>query len=427
MGEVIVVRGLGKQFKRYHPDRPRTFEQTFTRGLRRRKPVGRFWALRDVSFDLTAGEMVGVIGRNGSGKSTLLRLIGGVGRPDEGSVKVNGRIGALLELGAGFHLDLTGRENIFICGLVAGLTRREVEQRFDAIIAFAELEEFIDNPLRTYSSGMQMRLAFSVAVHTEPEILLIDEVLAVGDIAFQNKCLERINQFRANGCAMLFVSHDPTQIRQLCDKALWLRSGQVAAYGDPANVVEQYVAEMTQETKRRTPAELPIARTAFGTELRINENRLGSLEMEITNVHLLNQIGVPITEINSGEALRIEIEYHAPIPIDAPIFSATISDEREDSLFLDTSTAAAGLTLPILCGQGRISLQLERLDLNSGQYYIDVGVYEKNWAYAYDYHWHVYPLSVRAGGKSKGVLSPPHCWQLEKVSKSSLQECSIAR
>ena len=369
-----------------------------------------FWALREVSCSVAAGRTIGVIGNNGAGKSTLLRLIGGVGRPDEGSVQVHGRIGALLDLGVGFHPDLTGRENVFVSGVIAGLTRHEVAQRFDSIVAFAELQQSIDSPLRTYSSGMQMRLAFAVAIHTEPEILLIDEVLAVGDLAFQRKCLQRIAQFKAEGCTILLVSHDATLIQQLCDEVLWLRGGRLVAHGDPEVVVGQYVAEMTAETRRRTPAKRPALRTPTGTELRVNENRFGSLELEIISVRLLDLEGLPLTELESGAALCVEIEYLAPQSIDAPIFSVTIS--REDGVTCyDISTAAAGLSLPTIQGQGQLALHLERLDLSGGQYYVDVGVCERDWTYAYDYHWHVYPLSVRPTGTEKGILHPPHRWE----------------
>src|SRR5438132_13144083 len=217
MGNAIIVQNLSKQFRRYHSDRPWTLQEAFLQGLRRMKPAEYFWALHEVSFSIAYGRMVGVIGPNGAGKSTLLRLIGGVGRPDKGTIRVHGQIGALLDLGTGFHPELTGRENVFVSGVIAGLTRREVAQRFDSIVAFAELQQSIDSPLRTYSSGMQMRLAFAVAIHTEPEILLIDEVLAVGDLAFQRKCLQRIAQFKAEGCTILLVSHDATLIQQLCD------------------------------------------------------------------------------------------------------------------------------------------------------------------------------------------------------------------
>jgi lipopolysaccharide transport system ATP-binding protein len=416
MPDAIVVRNLGKRFRRYHADRPRTLKEALLRGLRRMGPVEEFWALRDVSFSVAPGRMVGVVGRNGAGKSTLLCLIGGVGRPDEGSVEVHGRIGALLELTAGFRPDLTGRENVLVGGVISGLTRREVAQRFDSIVAFAELEEFIDSPLRTYSTGMRMRLAFAVAAHTEPEVLLIDEVMAVGDLAFQSKCFERIEQFRSEGCTILLVSHDVSKIQRLCDEALWLRAGRLAAHGDPEVVVGKYVTEMRTETRRRTPAERPVLRTPTNADLCLNENRFGSLELEIVSVRLLDRGGLPVTELDSGDPLCIQIEYLAPQPIAAPIFGVGIAREGRKEICFSINTAMGGLTLPTLQGRGRIALHLERLDLVGGQYYVDVGVYEQNWAYAYDYHWHVYPLIIRPTGGEKGILRPPHRWEVGEVS-----------
>lgn len=247
MGNAIDVQGLSKQFwRRYDPYRPWSMTEVFLPGLRRTERAETIWVLRDVSFRVESGHTVGVIGRNGAGKSTLLRLVGGVGQPTAGSVKVHGQIGALLNLGTGFHSDLTGRENALVGGVIAGLTRCEVKQRFDSIVAFAEMEAMIEKPLRTYSTGMQMRLAFSVAVHVEPQILLIDEVLAVGDVAFQKKCLERIARLRGEGCSILLVSHDMGLVKSLCDEVLWLREGLVVAHGTPAAVVTRYVAEMDE-------------------------------------------------------------------------------------------------------------------------------------------------------------------------------------
>jgi lipopolysaccharide transport system ATP-binding protein len=414
MTDAITVRNLSRRFRRYHADRPNTLKEALLRGLRRLGPAEYFWALRDISFNIAPGRMLGVIGPNGAGKSTLLRLVGGVGRPDMGSVAVNGRISALLDLGAGFHPDLTGRENVYINGVIAGLTRKEVTRRFDSIVDFAELERFIDSPLRTYSTGMQMRLGFAVAAHTDPEILLIDEILAVGDLAFQRKCLDRIAQFRELGCTIVLVSHDASSIQKLCDEALWLRQGQLVAYGPADVVVNQYVAEMSAETQRRTPKARPVIRTSAGTELRVNENRFGSLEMEIVSVNLLDAMGTPVKELNSGDPLRIAIAYRAPDPIPEPIFGITIS--REDgTICYDTSTAAAGLHTPTIHGPGQITFEIDRLDLIGEQYYVDVGVYEREWAYAYDYHWHVYPLLIRATRGEKGILRPPHRWQVETM------------
>ena len=240
MAGTIVVEGVSKRFRHWEPNRAMTLQELVLRGFRwRRRDY--FWALADVSFQVTPGRMVGIMGFNGAGKSTLLRLVAGVGRPTTGRVKLHGRVGAILELGVGFNPELTGRENIFISGVCSGLTRREVSERFDSIVAFSELAEFLDYPLRTYSTGMHVRLAFAVASHIEPEVLLIDEVLAVGDLAFQKKCWDRMLSFKRNGCTGLLVSHAPQAVLALCDDAIWLDLGRVVAYGPAEQVVGQYV------------------------------------------------------------------------------------------------------------------------------------------------------------------------------------------
>jgi lipopolysaccharide transport system ATP-binding protein len=248
MQDAVVVYQVSKRFRRYHSDAPGTIHETLLRGFKKLMIAEQFWGLRHVSLRIARGRTIGVVGRNGAGKSTLLRLIAGVGRPDEGRIEVDGQVRALLNLGAGFHPELTGRENLFIHGVIGGLTRRQVADRSDAIIEFAELEDFMDSPLRTYSSGMQMRLAFSIAIHSSPEILLIDEVLAVGDIAFQRKCLDRIARLKANGCTIILVTHDVGALEQLCEEALWLRAGRVEAYGPSETVVARYLAEADSES-----------------------------------------------------------------------------------------------------------------------------------------------------------------------------------
>ena len=245
MRNAVTVEHVRKSYRRYAPDRPGTIQEAVAKGLRRMRHVDRFWALNDVTFAVASGRTLGIVGSNGSGKSTLLRLVGGVGRPDAGTIDVHGRLGALLELGAGFHPELTGRENAILAGILNGLTRKQVLARLDEIVSFAEVEEALDNPVRTYSSGMQMRLAFSVAVHTEPEVLLIDEVLSVGDLAFQRKCLDRINRFKAAGCTILVVSHVHSAVEELCDDAIWLDHGRLMAQGTAADVVRQYAARVS--------------------------------------------------------------------------------------------------------------------------------------------------------------------------------------
>jgi lipopolysaccharide transport system ATP-binding protein len=238
---VITVRGVSKQFRKYPPQRPSTLHEALTRGFRKLRPSETFWALRDIDLDVPPGASMGLVGANGAGKSTLLRLIAQVGRPDTGTIEVRGQMSALLDLGTGFHPDLTGRENVVLGGVISGLSRTEVRRRFDEIVAFAELESFIDNPLRTYSTGMRLRLAFSVAALAEPEILIIDEVLAVGDLAFQHKCALHIERLKAMGCTMLVCSHDPGLIRELCDTAAWLEAGRIASIGPAEPVLDGYI------------------------------------------------------------------------------------------------------------------------------------------------------------------------------------------
>jgi lipopolysaccharide transport system ATP-binding protein len=244
---VIRARDLGKKYRRYSADRPFTFQEAVVKGLRGLRPEDYHWALRGLTFDVRQGSMLGVVGHNGAGKSTLLRLLGGVGRPDEGSLILEGAVGGLLDIGAGFHPDLTGKENVYVNGIISGLLRSEVDARFDDIVAFAELEDVIHDPLRTYSTGMQMRLGFAVAAHTDPDILLIDEVLAVGDVAFQQKCIDHIRRLQRVGKTIVYVSHDANQIREMCDDAILLWKGEMIQHGRPDEVMSVYLRQMKVE------------------------------------------------------------------------------------------------------------------------------------------------------------------------------------
>jgi lipopolysaccharide transport system ATP-binding protein len=248
----IVVRGLGKRYW-LQEGSPRTFQQALGQAVRVLGRARPFWALRDVSFRVEPGEAVCVVGDNGAGKSTLLRLLCGLGRPTEGSARVEGRVSALLELGAGFHRHLTGRENLYVSAIVSGMRRAEVDARFRDIVGFAEIEDFIDQPLRTYSSAMQVRLAFSVAVHVDPTVLIVDEVLAVGDLHFRRKCLERIDGFRRRGHTLFLVSHDMEVVRRFAGRALHLEHGHLVRDGPVEEVVPAY--EAAAPAPPRTPAE----------------------------------------------------------------------------------------------------------------------------------------------------------------------------
>jgi lipopolysaccharide transport system ATP-binding protein len=424
MVPAIQVHGLGKMFKQYSSGRRPKLKHLLSGGGRRKSVQSTFWCLRDVSFEVPQGSMVGIIGPNGSGKSTLLRLIGGVGRPDEGSVSVKGRIGALLDLGAGFHQDLSGRDNIYISGVIAGLTRAQVSSRFDEIVSFSELENCIDSPLRTYSSGMIMRLAFAVAVNIDPEILLIDEVLFVGDMSFQSKCLERIQQFKNRGCTVLLISHDNNQVEKLCDSVIWLMKGRIKGQGSPRQIIQAYADEISLETRRRTPS-ADMGGDDKQTSLRLNENRFGSLEVEITGVRLIGPKSNGSLDHHTGDPLTIEIDYRSHIAAEKPIFGVSIS--REDGqVCCELMSDNHRFDLDNARQHGTMTLVVDRLDFSNGNYYVDVGIYEKDWEYAFDYHWHVYPLKIISEYSSKGIVRPPHNWSWsDRISLGKLQQESV--
>jgi len=399
---VIKVDQLSKSFVRQA--RPRRWLDVFSGGWRsaRREPQ---WALRNVSFNVRAGDMLGIVGGNGAGKSTLLRLLGGIGQPTGGSIAIHGKIGGLLELGGGFQPDLTGRENALMAAVVAGLLKEEALERLPEIVRFAELEHCLDDPVRTYSTGMAMRLAFAVAVHSQPDVLLVDEYLSVGDLGFQAKCMNRIVSIRESGCAIVLVSHGMEQVRRLCDRALWLRSGEVAAFDEAAAVTEAYEQAMRDESLRLTP-EGGFGRSVAGLDLRLRENRFGSMEMEITKVQLL-----PREAIKTGDPLVVKINYQSPQRLASPIFAVSIS-QPDGTVCLDQNTQSSLVAVPDLMGHGAVQLAFDRLDLGAGEYFVDVGVFEAAWGHAYDYHWHVYPLVVEGKPCSKGVLAPPLHWSM---------------
>lgn len=401
MTSAVTVQNLGKRYARYHVDRPRTIMEAALSGLKRLRPAEKFWALRDVSFSVEPGQMLGIIGKNGAGKSTLLQLVGGVGQPDEGRVKVRGRIGALLDLGASFHPDLSGRENLFVSAVIGGLTRREAARRFDQIVEFAQLESFIDNPTRTYSTGMQMRLAFSIAVHSNPDVLLVDEFLSVGDQAFQSKCLDRIAQMRSNGCAIVWISHNVKQVQNFCDTALWLNQGQIMAQGDPTEVVTAYSTKFDSRT-----GNAPV-RSCTG-------------DVEIRHVRLLDRRDRLISEIQAGDAIGIEIEYCSQVRSDNSIFLVNISTE-DGQIYLNTHSQAAGLTLPLVPGSRKIKLNLARLDLSGGQYYVNVGIFPFDWGQPHDYHWQRHPLLIQGSNPEKSILHPPRHWETNVGSPLSIE------
>jgi lipopolysaccharide transport system ATP-binding protein len=386
---VLDIQGVWKQFDRRGAGAPQV-----ARWLgRRHRDV--FWALRGLSFTVAPGEVLGIVGANGSGKSTLLRLIGGVGRPTRGRIAAQREVGAVLTLGDAFDPLLTGRENALTAALVAGFTRREAAAMLDEICEFAELEDAFDYPLRTYSDGMGVRLAFSVAMSIDPEILILDEVLAVGDARFQARCFERLEGLRTDGRTVLLTSHDAAQLERLCDRALWLAHGEIAARGTPADVLVAYQDAMRLETERRAHA---LPDDAVGPAAV--ESRFGTLEVEITNVAVL---GSPDTAVG----LRIELLPHAPV--DEPIVGVSLHRVVDGMKVLDVSTLGDRTTLGRVGVPTTLELWFDRLDVEAGHYRFDVGVYERGWSAVYDYHWQAYPLEVPPQSSGFG---PPRRWRV---------------
>ncbi|MFN0115813.1 MAG: ABC transporter ATP-binding protein [Paracoccaceae bacterium] len=402
MRHALIADRIGKSFRHRDMAKAPTFRAWIEGGLSGRSPADRHWALRDVSLTLAPGEMLGVIGRNGSGKSTLLRLLAGVMRPDEGAVTASAPVRGLLELNSGMHPDLTGRENIVINGVIGGLLRKEVHERMDDIIRFAELEDSIDQPVRTYSSGMKLRLGFAASVHADPRILLIDEVLAVGDLAFQQKCLARIGEFRRNGCAIVLISHDMSQVRDHCDRAIWLDSGHLRAEGKPEAVVEAYEA-MSREKIAAQQAE--AAATAEGP------HRFGSKAAAISDVRITDEDGRAVLCISVGGALSVRFSVAADTPQTAHV-SLSIAD-ASGRLCFDANSATDAIDLPPFSGVRGIAIGLRRLDLAPGKYFVSVGLWRPDWSEAYDVHLDACAFEVTGGPALLGVLSPPRVWRID--------------
>lgn len=366
-----------------------------------------FEALRDITLAIPKGSTWGLIGKNGSGKSTLLKLIAGIYSPDSGSVEVNGKVSALIELGAGFHPDFSGRENIFINASILGFSRREIENRFDEIVAFAELEGFIDNPVRTYSSGMFMRLGFSIAVHVDPDILLVDEVLAVGDEAFSNKCYDKMESFRNAGKTIVLVSHSLGDIEKWCDGVAWLEDGIVQENGKPVRVIDAYLANVAET---ENVAMLEDKSMVAGGNGNAESNRWGDLTVGISKVVLRDDTGEERYVFQTGQSVLVEINYKAKERVEEPVFGIGIF-KHDGTHCYGSNTDIEDIEIESIEGDGSISICFNGLNLVDGSYRISVAVHAKD-GHSYDYHDQMYEFSVRSKIKDVGVFRPAHTWTL---------------
>jgi len=366
-------------------------------------PESSVLALEAVSFVVDRGEAFGIIGRNGSGKSTLLKVISGILKPSSGIVRVNGRVAALIELGAGFHPEITGRENIVINGIMLGLSRKEIDKRFDRIVDFSGIGEFIDQPVKTYSSGMYVRLGFAVAVHVDPEILLIDEVLAVGDEEFSQKCIAKIQEMKYRGVTLVFVTHQLDQVRNLCDRALWLDYGAATAIGDPARVVDDYLQTVSGE--QPAPAAPSTPKEAA------EEERWGSGEVVLKRVALVDDKGRELVALGAGSAVSLEMDVEVRVPQDDFVFGIGIY-HADGTCVYGTNTDLEGLMPQQLDANGRVRFVMPSLELVAGTYRIDAAVHTRN-GRAFDYRRGVMRFVVGSRVHDIGVYRPRHQWKFE--------------
>lgn len=370
---IICFDRVSKRFA-LRRDRPRSFRELFVRGAARlaRQRADTLWALRDVSFDIRPAETVALIGPNGAGKSTALKLISRVIFPTTGALQVQGRVGALLELGAGFHPDLTGRDNVLLASALAGVSRAEALRKLPAIVDFAELERFMDVPVKHYSSGMYARLAFSVSIHIDPEILLVDEVLAVGDQAFQQKCLDRIATLKRAGVSLCFVSHSLETARAVCTRGLWIEHGHLRADGPIDQVAEAYLDWVVNQRPSDGPGAVE------------SDQRHGSRKVEVTRVALLDGLGAERQMFHTGQPLRVAIEYRVNDPVPDAVVGLAV--HRLDGVHVTgPNTSATPLRLPAASGHGVVTYTVPALPLLDGHYQLSVAIHNRADTEFYDY------------------------------------------
>ncbi len=432
----ITVTHASKVYRRY--SRRRQFS-TLKSALLSRSLIGNlrpdetFSAVRDVTFQVPRGRTLGVIGRNGSGKSTLLKLVAGITKPSTGTVAVEGRISALIELGAGFHPEISGRENVFINGIMLGLSKREITRRFDEIVEFAEMEDFIDAPVKTYSSGMYMRLGFAVAIHVDPDVLLVDEVLAVGDEGFTHKCLDKFAEFKRRGKTILLVTHSLGLVERFCDDALWMDGGEMKGMGDPKRIVGAYITDVEVSEEHQLAAsdqraqdsaavmspdepasavlpDHPIETADAPADMfRATEGRWGSREVEITGVELHGPDGAAAHVFHSGESLAVHIALRAPLAIDDFVIGIGLFN-AEGVCCYGTNTSLEELKGVRIFGDAEARFTIDSLDLVEGTYKLDVAIHKVD-GYPYDYHRLLYTFRVKSRTKDVGIYRPRHAWR----------------
>ena len=392
----ISVSSLSKNFRLYH-ERNRYIKAALLRG--RRAKYEEFWALKDVSFDVAHGATLGIIGSNGSGKTTMLKCLTGIYTPEKGAIKIDGKLAALLELGAGFHPELTGAENIFLNGSILGMSKRDVQNKFASIVEFAGLEKFIDTPVKNFSSGMVVRLGFSIASHVEPEILLIDEILSVGDQDFQRKSSEKIEEFRREGRTIVVVSHSLGLVQQLCKEVIWLDKGQIRQSGPAAEVIAAYTGGSYQPQTERDES---------------SRNRWGTGDARINSIELLNhdRTVAQVIESNAGAQIRFQISAHTRI--ESPILRVQITRLNGDVVWA-TSTQRGTNTMRVLDGAATATLNIESTKLLEGTYFVSAAITDSTATTEFDHCENWLRFNVhKTNVFDEGIVAINSTWSLER-------------
>ena len=405
---VIDVRDIKKKFIVYY-DKGNTLKEKAIFSKRRRHEV--HWVLEGISFQVRRGEAVGLIGQNGCGKSTTLKMLTRILYPDAGSIKMQGRVSSLIELGAGFHPDMSGRENIYTNAAIFGLTKKEIDARIDDIIAFSELEAFIDNPVRTYSSGMYMRLAFAVAINVDADILLIDEILAVGDAAFQAKCFRKLQEIKGRGTTIVIVSHAMSQLELICDRSIWVADGLVKMDGKPRDVHPRYMEWMSrknqQEEKKKDEQETG---EAGETDSEGNLKRWGSGEARMTGVKVLGADGTEKTDFSPWDPFTIHIDYTAQKQLDDAVIGLAVY-RSDGTLVYGTNTLIDTSSPVTLKTAGTIDLKIEGLPASNGSYSIDLALHRPD-GFNYDFWRDICTIQIADKVQTPGEIALSHHWDI---------------
>ncbi|MCK5221463.1 MAG: ABC transporter ATP-binding protein [Candidatus Aminicenantes bacterium] len=376
-----------------------------------------FAALKGISFEVKKGKTVSIIGENGSGKSTLLKILAGISKPSKGEVVTEGRISALIELGAGFHPEISGRENIFINGSILGLSKKRIEEKLEDIIKFAELEDFIDNPVKTYSSGMYMRLGFSIAINVDPDILLIDEVLAVGDASFVPKCLDKINEFKRKGKTIIFVSHDLGTVERISDKVIWIKDGKIFKQGYPKRITDAYLEYIGKKDEEKASADHQNKEAEGSLD---QEKRWGSRDVEITNVKMKDGKGNEKYVFSYDEPLSIEFDVNAKKKEKDFVFGMGILNYEGVNCY-GSNTHIENFKSNEISGKGKVRINIPSLNLVNGTYFLNLAVHKRD-GFPFDYHHFLYTFKVVSIHRDIGIARVSHEWDFSENIKIKLKK-----